>query len=280
MKLAAVSMVKNEEYWIWYALTAAYPHVDELLVFDNHSQDGTVEIVRGMRHVADKLTLHERFGGPSEQDNRERMLAAARDRGATHVLLLDGDEIHVDENLAFCRRLLELHEHRPPLHDPPRNPMRPGDHTPGDGILVKHVGFRPVHPGWAAVDTCRPLDLAEPDTSHGCYNFAIRIASLAGLRGNGKEWGQHGFVEDGGVYIQSSACTLWLPNLWYFHMTQHPRSSVARHQLGYARQPEDPGGKPLPRGFHPPRVLFRPDGPGNPTLERWGLRAGALSGRR
>jgi hypothetical protein len=35
MRLVAVSMVRNEEYWIWYSLTAVYPHVDEILLFDN-----------------------------------------------------------------------------------------------------------------------------------------------------------------------------------------------------------------------------------------------------
>ena len=125
MRLVALSMVKNEEYWIWYSLTSAYPHVDELLVFDNHSEDRTVEIVRSMDHIADKLILVEAFGGTSEQWNREAMLQAARERGATHIMYLDGDEVHVDENLAFCRSLLELHEHNPPLNDPPHNHMRP-----------------------------------------------------------------------------------------------------------------------------------------------------------
>ncbi len=173
MKLVALSMVRNEEYWIWYSLTSAYPFVDEILVFDNFSTDRTVEIVDSMQHIADKLTLVTGFGGESEQANREAMLVAARQCGATHILYLDGDEVHVDENLGFCRRLLELHEHNPPLHDPPRNHMRPVDPTPTDGILVKHIGFRPLHPGFAGPGTCRPQDQAEPDGDHGCYNFAI-----------------------------------------------------------------------------------------------------------
>lgn len=39
MKLISISMIKDEEYWIWYALTSVAPHVDEVLVFDNHSSD-------------------------------------------------------------------------------------------------------------------------------------------------------------------------------------------------------------------------------------------------
>jgi glycosyltransferase involved in cell wall biosynthesis len=139
MRLVALSMVKNEEYWIWYSLTSAYPHVDELLVFDNHSEDRTVEIVRSMDHIADKLILVEAFGGTSEQWNREAMLQAARERGATHIMYLDGDEVHVDENLAFCRSLLELHEHNPPLNDPPHNHMRPLDPIPTDPSWLRRT---------------------------------------------------------------------------------------------------------------------------------------------
>lgn len=83
-------MIKNDEYWIWYSLTSVYPHVDEILVFDNYSEDRTVEIVRGMSHIADKLTLFENYGGTSEQLNRETMLNAAGERGATHIVHLDG----------------------------------------------------------------------------------------------------------------------------------------------------------------------------------------------
>lgn len=272
MKLVAVSMVKNEEYWIWYSLTSVYPHVDEILVFDNGSVDRTLEIVRGMDHIADKLTVFEGFGGASENANRDAILDAARECGATHVLLLDGDEVHVDENLAFCRKLLELHEHAPALSDPVENHGRPLDHTPTDGVLVKHIGFRAIHPGFAGPGTCRPHDHMEPDTNHGCYNYAIRIQSLAGLKGNGLEWGQHGYLEHGDIYVQSSPHTIWLPKLYYYHFSWHPRSSVRERGDGvYGRPAQDLGSVLAHAHVHPPAALFRGDGPGNPMLDAWGL---------
>ncbi len=265
-------MVKNEEYWIWYSLTSVYAQVDEILVFDNFSQDRTVEIIQGMAHVADKLHLVQGFGGSSEQQNREHMLWEARNRGATHVLFLDGDEVHVEECLSLCRQLLQSHEHDPALQDPPANHQRPLDHEPTDGILIKNIGFKPVHPGFAGIDTCRPLDLAEPDTNHGCYNFAIPISALDGLHGNGLEWGQHGYLEKDEIYIQSSPHTLWLPGLWYYHFNSHPRSSLRDPNSGHWIRPvADQGSVPLPQHVHPPAVLFRSDGPGNPTLDAWGL---------
>ena len=273
MKLVALAMVKNEEYWVWYALTSVAPHVDEILLYDNHSTDRTLEVVHGMEHLAGKLTVFGRFGGDSEQRNREEMLLEARRRGATHVLFVDGDEVHSDATLGFCRRLLEMHEHTPALSDPPRNHMRPLDHTPTDGILIKNIGMKPICPAFGGLDSCRPQDRIEPDTNHGCYNFAIRIAALQNLRGNGQEWGLHGYLETGDLYIQSSPHTLWLPGAYYLHFAYHPRSSRRTAEGdGYGKPVFDFGGVPIHEHVQAPGVLFRSDGPSNPTLEAWGLR--------
>lgn len=271
MKLVSVSMVKNEEYWVWYALTSVYPHVDEILVFDNHSEDDTAAIVRSMGHIADKVVLFERFGGTSEHENREAMLAEARRRSASHVLMLDGDEVYPDSTLAFCRQLLEVQEHNPPLHDPPRNPHRPLDPTPTEGALIKNIALRPIHPGFAGPGTCRPHDHVQPDSDHGAYNYLTRISSLQNLRGNQCEWGKHGFLETDDVYIQSSPRTLWLPGLWFLHFSFHPRSSARRRQsMQWLRPVQDLGSAPIHPHVHWPAVLLRPDGPGNPTLQAWG----------
>lgn len=272
MKLVSISMVKNEEYWIWYALTSVAPHVDEILVFDNGSQDRSVEIVRSMRHLGDKLVLFENFGGKDEHENREATLAEARRRGATHVLTLDGDEVWPDDGLAFCRRLLALHEHSPGMADPPRNHGRAFDSTPTDGVLVKNLAVRPICPGFAGANTCRPWDYACGDDDHSAYNYLTRITSLANLRGNGLAWGKHGFVETGDLYIQSSPHTLWLPGLWFLHFSFHPRSSMRKPgSMEWLRRPRDQGSVPIHAHVHLPAALLRPDGPGNPTLEAWGL---------
>ena len=269
MKLVSISMIRNEEYWIWYTLTSVFREVEEMLVFDNHSEDDTLDIVRGMDHIADKLYLWEEFGGENEHETRERTLEIARQRGATHALLLDGDEVHDYNCLGFAKQLIELHQHEPALNDPPNNPGKAGDCTPTDGILIKNIGFRPVHPGFRGPDTCRPEDRALPDTDHGCYNFAIRIVTLANLQGNGQGWTQHGFVEQDGVYIQSSAHTLWLPRLWYHHYAWHPRSRARIGDAGYGRPVYDHGSVELAAWVGMPQVLLDPRGPSNPTLDYW-----------
>jgi hypothetical protein len=248
-------------------------------VFDNGSSDRTAEVVRSMRHVADKLTLFENFGGLDEQEIREATLAEARRRGATHVLTLDGDEVYADEVLSFCRRLLEVHEHYPALPDPPVNPQIPFDSTPSDGALIKNIALRPICPGFEGPGTCRPADYVMPDTDHGAYNYLTRITALANLRGNGLGWGKHGFVETGDVYVQASARTLWLPGLWFFHFSFHPRSSARKPgSMEWLRRVTDHGSVPIHAHVHLPAALLRPDGPGNPTLDAWGITPPAAHG--
>jgi glycosyltransferase involved in cell wall biosynthesis len=272
MKLIALSMVKNEEYWIWYALSSVFPFVDEILLFDNFSEDRTVEVVQGMGHIDSKLTLFSEFGGSSEQENRERCLEEARARGGSHVLFLDGDEVHNEVDLGFARRLLEVSEHQPALSDPPHNPGIPLNHAPTDGVLIKNIGFKPIHPGFEGPRTSIPLDHTQPDTDHGCYNFAIRIASLENLHGNGEEWGRHGYLETGDIYIQSSAQTLWCPGLHYYHFTHHPRSPLRIAGEGNWIRPVRDFGSVGPKpNARVPEALFDPRGPGNPTLKSWGL---------
>lgn len=272
MKLVSVSLIKNEEYWIWYALTSVAPHVDEILVFDNGSTDRTLEILRSMPHLAGKLSVFEGFCGSDENQLREATMAEARRRGATHVLTLDGDEVHADEVLGFCRKLLEVHEHYPALSDPPRNHGRPFDPAPTDGALVKNLALRPICPGFEGPGTCRPVDYLHGDVEHSAYNYLTRITSLANLRGNGLDWGYHGFVETGDLTIQASPHTLWLPGLWFLHFSHHPRSSARRKgSAGWIRPVLDQGSAPIHAHVHWPAALLRPDGPGNPTLEAWGM---------
>ncbi len=105
MKLVSISLVRNEEHWIWYSLTSVHPHVDEILVFDNGSRDRTVEIVRDMEHIRDKLTFFE--GNCVTPVGTQQALEVAAQAGATHALILDGYEVHADTVLAACRRVLE-----------------------------------------------------------------------------------------------------------------------------------------------------------------------------
>jgi hypothetical protein len=56
------------------------------------------------------------------------------------------------------------------------------------------------------------------------------------------------------------------------HFSFHPRSSKRKPgSMEWERQPRDLGSAPIHAHVHVPAALLRPDGPGNPTLEAWGM---------
>lgn len=48
-RLTAHMIVKNEEQWIWYAVSSVLPLVDKIIIFDTGSGDQTVEIIKTIR---------------------------------------------------------------------------------------------------------------------------------------------------------------------------------------------------------------------------------------
>ena len=100
MNIVPVVMIKNEELWIRKVLTSltnVFPHV---IVADTGSTDSTLEQV-GM---VPRITLRE-FGELSPQDTgrcREWMQQEAKSSyGATHIFLVDGDELYPTKYLRF-----------------------------------------------------------------------------------------------------------------------------------------------------------------------------------
>lgn len=100
MNIVPVVMIKNEELWIRKVLTSltnVFPHV---IVADTGSTDSTLEQV-GM---VPRVTLRE-FGELSPQDTgrcREWMQQEAKSSyGATHIFLVDGDELYPTKYLRF-----------------------------------------------------------------------------------------------------------------------------------------------------------------------------------
>lgn len=44
--VTAHMIVKNEDQFIWYAISSVLPYVDKFIIFDTGSTDKTVEIIR------------------------------------------------------------------------------------------------------------------------------------------------------------------------------------------------------------------------------------------
>lgn len=95
MKLVGVMAVRNEQWVLGLSLRAALLAVDELVVLDHASSDGTPALIDcvAREHPGRVHTLYEDDPVWREASIRQRLLEAARGRGATHVCALDADEV-------------------------------------------------------------------------------------------------------------------------------------------------------------------------------------------
>jgi hypothetical protein len=89
MRIIGMMRVKDEARWIERVVRAALSACDEVVVFDDHSDDGTPEICRSI----DRVTVHvSPFEGLDEVRDKNCMLGLITPLLPTHVLHIDGDE--------------------------------------------------------------------------------------------------------------------------------------------------------------------------------------------
>jgi glycosyltransferase involved in cell wall biosynthesis len=95
LKLVGVMAVRNEQWVLGLSLRAALRAVDDLVVLDHSSTDGTPALLRRVasEHPGRVHVLQEDDPVWREAAIRQRLLEAARDLGATHVCPLDADEV-------------------------------------------------------------------------------------------------------------------------------------------------------------------------------------------
>lgn len=85
-------MVKNEGRFIWYSLNSVLPFVDQIMVWDTGSTDGTIQIIQSIK--SPKIAFKE--VGEVDPDTfttmRQQMLKETP-KNFTWLMILDGDEI-------------------------------------------------------------------------------------------------------------------------------------------------------------------------------------------
>jgi hypothetical protein len=92
MKLTALMPARNEEWVIGLSLRAALQWVDEVIVLAHACTDKTISICR--KADKDRVIVSEDDNSTwDEMTHRQRMLETARKRGATHIAIIDADEV-------------------------------------------------------------------------------------------------------------------------------------------------------------------------------------------
>lgn len=89
-ELTVHCIVKNEERWIWYALSSILDIAGEILVFDTGSTDKTVDIIKTFKS---KKIIFEEKGEVNPAGLTKLRLEQLKKTKTEWFLILDGDEI-------------------------------------------------------------------------------------------------------------------------------------------------------------------------------------------
>ncbi len=122
MKIVCGITARNEDWCLGFTARAALMWCDELIVLDHCSTDSTAEIVRGIDRAsvikaADPVFHPLRFYA--------QLMEAAISRGATHMAMLDADELISANLVGSIRQHVEALPHDGSVLDMPWIPVMP-----------------------------------------------------------------------------------------------------------------------------------------------------------
>lgn len=105
MKLIATMPVRSESWILGLSLRVVLKWCDEVIVLNHCSRDTTVDIVGEVseEHPGRVIFIDDQNPEWSEMAHRQRLLDAARARGATHVAITDADECLTGNRLEGIR---------------------------------------------------------------------------------------------------------------------------------------------------------------------------------
>lgn len=122
MRIVAIMPARNEAWIIGLSIRAALEWVDHIVVLDHASTDETPAILSAIKRETGRLTiLREESPEWAEMHHRQRLLDAARAEMATHIALIDADEVLSGNLLPWIRNQLVQIQPGAALQIPMRN---------------------------------------------------------------------------------------------------------------------------------------------------------------
>ena len=89
MKIVGIMPVRNEDWILGLSLCVALKWCDQVIVCDHGCTDGSRDIMNELGVIV----RDDRESGWQEMEQRQMLLETAREYGATHIALIDADEV-------------------------------------------------------------------------------------------------------------------------------------------------------------------------------------------
>lgn len=221
-KITAHCLVKNEQRWIWFALQAVLPYMDEVMVWDTGSEDKTVKAISTIKSGKIKFRQLWLTASSDLTQARQDMLNQSR---SDWIMIMDGDEIWTESAITESIKII-----------------RGGD---------KHHKFLISRYKNLLGDVYHYQEEAAGRYRIGPYNghLTIRFVNLLAnsrLRFRG-DYPLEGLSDSSGQLLQDMYTNEPVVNSPYLHAS-HLRQQKFKYELGY----------PMPDNFEYPKCFYLP----------------------
>lgn len=203
MKITAHTLVKNEERYLWFAVSSVIDYVDKLFLWDTGSTDNTIQIVKELKKSYPqkiKTNFLKSVNINKFTNLRQKML---EETSTDWVLIVDGDEVWWDEKIKQTTELMRSNNKLQTIVNEYRNLI-------GD---IYH--YQDPKASYYTIDK-----KSGP--------FTIRAMSLKNIDGLkvDKPHGKQGFFNKDGILVQDlpEKNREWIEEISYLHFTHLVRS--------------------------------------------------------
>ena len=232
-------LVKNEERYLWYAVTSVIDFVDRVLLWDTGSSDNSLQIIREIqKNYPSKVDFKETGEVTPERytEIRQEMLESSK---SDWFLLVDGDEVWWKDSIKKVTKVIQ----------------EKGDSM--ESLVVKMI--YPIGDIFHYQEEAAGNYQIDGEKGH----IAVRAVNckIPGLHYE-KPHGKQGIYDAKGVLIQNRDATKRLHlDASYLHFSHLPRSGNRMGDLLVPKRKmklKYEVGYPFPKDYFYPEVFFRP----------------------
>ena len=234
-KITAHTLVKNEERFLWFSVMSVIDCVDEVLLWDMGSEDGTREVIKVIGESSEKIKTRFLDGVGVEEfaDVRQEMLSATK---TDWFLVVDGDEIWWQDSIRrVVRTIREEGEGLESIVVPTVNLVGDMYHYQEERAGLYRLAGRRGHLSLRAVN--RKIPGLHSRNPHGTWGWAD---------------------EDGKQIQDRDQKKIKFLDAPYLHATFLERSSLDRSVPKRAKKRRHELGIAFPGDYFYPEVFFRP----------------------